>query len=258
MQDVKTAKVLFLDGQLEEAVDMFYECAREGDAEACFHYAFCKQFGYGTERDPATAKTFYTYAREAIGEASYNLAVMYLHGEGVERNYKKCYEFMYDAARQDMIEAQLYLGVAHTMGTVFEPDIYAISLIPFHTPVARDHILALEGDVPDEEDDEEKRMRAVRFDPHSAFLWFRRAARHDSDYVEGLATQSKFLYAQCFVDGLGTDFNRERAENLMLVAASEGSREALSYLETNAPYRLPELQETEKLATIRKVYRLGN
>ena len=258
MQDVKTAKVLFLDERYEEALDMFYECAREGDAEACFHYAFCKQYGYGSEPDLAAARTFYSYAKEQIGEACYNLAVMYLHGEGVERDYKKCYQLMYDAARLNIIEAQLYLGVAHTMGSVFEPDIAAISLIPYHTPIARGEVLALEGDVPDEEADEEKRMRAVRFDPHSAFLWFRRAARHDSDYVEGLATQSKFLYAQCFVDGLGTDFNRERAENLMLVAASEGSPDALRYLETNAPYRLPELKETERLAQIRKVYRLGN
>ena len=258
MQDVKTGKVLFLEGRHEDAVSLFYECAREGDAEASFHYAFCKQLGIGTEREPEVARSFYNFASERIGEANYNLAVMYLRGDGIEQDYKKCYSRMYDAARADIIEAQLYLGVAHTMGMLFLPDIAAITMIPYHTPIARESILAIEGDTPFDEDDEEARIRAVRFDPHTAFLWFRRAARHDSDYVETLATQSKFLYAQCFVDGLGTDFDRQKAEDLMLVAASEGSPDALRYLETNAPYRLPELKVTDRLEAIRRVYRLGN
>lgn len=257
MQDVKTAKVLFLDGKHREAVEMFYECAREGDAEAAFHYAYCLQYGYGTEPDAALARRFYNYAREKVGEANYNLAVMCLHGEGGEVDYRATYSYMYDAAIADIIEAQLYLGVAHTMGTLFEPDIIGLSLIPFHTHITREAIYELSGFVPDLAEDEEARVRAVRFDPHTAFLWFMRAAKHDSDYVEQLAAQSKYLFARCFIEGLGTEFDRTRAEELMLVAAKDGSGEALAFLEENAPYRLAELSDTAALDQIRRVYRLG-
>lgn len=258
MQDVKTAKVLFLDGKHNEAFNMFYECAKEGDAEAAFHTAYCLQYGYGTAKDAVLARRFYNFAKEQIGEANYNLAIMYLHGEGGDVDYRMTYSAMYDAAVADIIEAQLYLGVAHTMGTLFEPDIIGLSLIPYHTHITRETVYELMGEVPDLEEDEEARIRAVRFDPHSAFLWFKRAAKHGSDYVEGLASQSKYLFARCFVDGLGTEFDRTRAEELMLVAAADGSRDALAFLEENAPYRLAELEMTDKLDAIRYTYRLGS
>lgn len=258
MQDVKTAKVIFLDGKHTEAFNMFYECAKDGDAEAAFHTAYCLQYGYGTGKDAVLARRFYNFAKAEIGEANYNLAVMYLHGEGGDVDYRMAYSSMYDAAVADIIEAQLYLGVAHTMGTLFEPDIIGLSLIPYHTHITREAVYELVGEVPDLEEDEEARIRAVRFDPHSAFLWFKRAAKHGSDYVEGLASQSKYLFARCFVDGLGTEFDRTRAEELMLVAAADGSTDALAFLEENAPYRLAELEMTDKLDAIRHTYRLGS
>ena len=245
-----------MDGEHERAVGAFYDAAAGGDAEAAFDYAFCRQFGFGGPRDARAARSFYNFAKERIPDACYNLAVMYMHGEGVPRDYRLAYEYMRDAALGGVIEAQLYLGVAHTMGTLFEPDIIAISHIPYHTPVSRDPSLAIEGEVPDALSDEDARIRAVRFDPQSAFEWFRRAAEHDSTYVEALATQSKYLYARCFVDGLGTDFDRKRAEDLMLVAASDGSPEALAFLEERAPYRLPELSDSEAISEIRRVARL--
>lgn len=256
MTDVKKGKVLFMEGRHSEAVRIFYAAAADGDAEGAFDYAFCKQFGFGTEKDYKAARSFYNFAKERIADASYNLAVMHLHAEGVARDYRAAAEYMRDAAVGGVIEAQLYLAVAHTMGTLFEPDIIAISHLPYHTPISRDASLMLDGEVPDSEEDEEARIRAVRFDPNAAFEWFRVAASHDSTYVEALSTQSKYLYARCFVDGLGVDFDRKRAEDLMLIAASDGSPDALAYLETNAPYRLPELENTEALSEIRRVERL--
>lgn len=252
MSDARTGKVLFMDGRYKEALEVLYNAAAGGDAEAAFDYAYCLQFGYGTERDAKRARSFYNFAKERIGEASYNLAVMYLHADGVARDYREAYSLMYDAARQNIIEAQLYLGVAHTMGTMFEPDIVAISRIPYHTAIGRDSALMLEGDVPDLEDDEELRIRAVRFDPGAALEWFSIAARHNRDYVEALAVQSKYLYARCFVDGLGTDYDRKRAEDLMLVAAAEGSPDALAFIEEMAPYRLPELKKSAAISEICK------
>ena len=71
-----------------------------------------------------------------------------------------------------------------------------------------------------------------------------------------LAVQGKYLYARCFLDGLGTDFNLERGNNLMLLAAADGSQEALSYLMTEAPYMLDKL-DMSRIEQIRKIERLG-
>lgn len=255
--DIKTSNVLFLDGKYEQAANAYYEAALEGDAEAAFNYGYCKLFGIGTERDEREAKSFFTYAKELPGgEAAYNLAVMHLHGVGVKRDYKKVYSYMHDAAVLGSIEAQLYLGIAHTLGSLFEPDIIAISRIPFHTPIYRQEGNLLGGYAEPDEEDEELRQSAVRFDPVSAFEWFGIAARHDATYVEELSGKGKFLYARCFADGLGTEFNRDRANRLMLLAAKDGSEEAMVYLRTEAPYVLEALDNDELLATIRKTERI--
>jgi TPR repeat protein len=251
MFDLNTAKVLFLDGEYERAAEMFYEGAQDGDPEAAFDYAYCLMKGYGVERDPALAKSFYTFASHRVGEAAYNLAVMYLHGNGVKRNYKKVTEYMHDAAELGVIEAQLYLGVAYTLGSLFEPDIISISMIPYHTPEYNTPGMYIDGEVPDYEADEEERIAAVRQDPHSAFSWFRTAAVHSPDYVEELLAKGKYLYARCFIDGLGTDFNLQRGNALMLIAAAEGSEEALYYLQTEAPYVLENLKDPELIKQIR-------
>ena len=183
---------------------------------------------------------------------------MYLHGVGVGKSYKKSMEYMNDAAEMGCIEAQLYLGVAHTLGTVFEPDVVAISLIPYHTPIYRDDSYLIEGEVEiaDFEADDEARCLALRQDANTAFSWFRRAASQDSTYVEDFSAKSKYLYARCFLDGLGTDFNLKRANSLMLVAAADGSAEALDYLTTDAPYMLEAMENKDILSHIRTKERL--
>ena len=252
MFELNTAKVAFLDKEYEKAAEMFYEGATEGNAEAAFNYAYCLMNGYGVERDPSLARSFYTFASAVGGEAAYNLAVMYLHGDGVKRNYRKTFEYMKDAAELGVIEAQLYLGVAYTLGSLFEPDVVSISLIPYHTPEYRCEGMYIEGEVPDFEADEEARIAAVRQDPISAFTWFKNAAKHSPDYVEELSGKGKYLYARCFLDGLGTDFNRDRGNALMLLAATDGSEEARIYLETEAPYVLENLKNEELMRKIRR------
>ena len=257
MTDVKTANVLFIEGKHREAVKMYYNGALEGDAECAHNYGYCLLYGIGTDRDPEAAKSFFVFASSAVGESLYNLAVMYLHGVGVKRDYVKAVEYMTDAADADVIEAQLYLGIAHTLGSLFEPDIVCISKIPYHTAIYREEGMMLEGYVPDNEYDEEMRIRAIRQDLSSAFYWFSKAARHSSDYCEDLAKKSKFLYARCFLDGVGTDFNRDKANDLMLIAAAEGSEDALYYLQTDAPYMLERLNNKEIIDNIRRMERIG-
>ena len=250
MFDILRANVLFLDGDHSGAAALYCEGAKMGDAEAAFNYGYCLLHGYGVPQDPKEAKSFFVYSSGLDGgEACYNLAVMYLHGVGIKRDYRKCYEYMRDAAELGCIEAQLYLGIAHTLGGLFEPDVVSISRIPFHTPEYQREGMYIEGHVEDDDEDD-LRYAAVRFDPVLAHEFFREAARHGTDYVEEISAKSKYLYARCFLDGVGTDFNRDVANRLMLDAASCGSTEAIYYLETDAPYVLASIKDDELLAKI--------
>ena len=257
MFDLLKANVLFLEGDLAGAAAAYLEGAGEGDAEAAFNYGYCLLHGFGVARDAQEAKSFFGFASNLEGgEACYNLAVMYLHGEGVKRDYRRCYEYMRDSAELGCIEAQLYLGIAHTLGSLFEPDVVSISRIPFHTPEYQREGMYIEGYVENDGDDD-LRFAAVRFDPVLAHEYFREAARHSPDYVEDLSSKSKYLYARCFLDGVGTDFNRDVANRLMVDAAAAGSAEALSYLETDAPYVLAAIKDDELLAKINSYRMLG-
>ena len=247
------AKTLFMRGEYESAFKLFSELAADGDAVSAFNVGYCCLHGYGVEKDPVMAKSYFTYAVNIVPEAAYNLAIMHLHGIGVKRNYKKSFSYMQDSASLGCVEAQLYLGIAHTLGSMFEPDVVEISLIPYHTPIYRDDSYLLMGQIDDFEEDEESRMSAVRCDPVTAFEWFREASRQDATYTAELSLKGKYLYARCYLDGVGVDFNRDKANELMVLAASEGSQEALVYLNTDAPYMLPKLEDKKYLAGIARL-----
>ena len=237
MYEKLVADVAFIEGKYEAAAKMYLEGAREGDALASFNYGYCLWRGIGVEKDVLEAKSFFAFAREMEGgEACYNLAMIYMNGEVISKNYKKAIEYMTLSANQGCIEAQLYMGVAQTSGAVFEPDIVGICMIPYHKPEYRCDLPELDGYVSDYsefEKDEELRYSAVKQDGRAAFEWFRSAARHDPTYVEELSAKGKFLYARCYVDGLGTDFDREKSIRLMALAGKSGSEDALSYLAEN-------------------------
>ena len=99
--------------------------------------------------------------------------------------------------------------------------------------------------------DEALRYSAIRQDARQAFEWFQRAARHSTSYVEDLVAKGKYLYARCFVDGLGTDFDRDKSVRLMLAAQKSGSAEATAYIIENG------ITEDMLKATDRKRLRKG-
>ena len=45
--------------------------------------------------------------------------------------------------------------------------------------------------------------------------------------------KGKYLYARCYVDGLGTDFDRDKSVRLMFAAEKSGSKEATAYILEN-------------------------
>jgi TPR repeat protein len=234
-----------MEGDFSKAAEMYLEGAREGDVLASFNYGWCLWRGKGVDYDPKEAKSFFAFARDMEGgESCYNIAMLYLRGEGVVKDYKKCAEFMKIAAEHGCIEAQLYLGMAYTSGCMFEPDIVGISMIPSHKSEYRCDEFLLDGDVEDFEEDEARRYSAIKQDAKMAFEWFQTAARHDSSYVEDLVAKGKYLYARCYVDGLGTDFDREKSIRLMLAAKKSGSPEAINYIAENGI--TPEMLEGPK------------
>lgn len=234
MYEKSIADVAFMEGNFERAAEMYLEGARDGDVLASFNYGYCLWRGLGVQYDPAEAKSFFAFARDIEGgEACYNIAMLYLHGEGVSKDYKKSYEYMKISAGQGCIEAQLYLGMAYTSGCMFEPDVVGISMIPCHTPEYIGTGLFIGGDVPDFELDEDMRYSAIRQDAKQAFEWFQTASRHSTAYVEDLVAKGKFLYARCYVDGLGTDFDRDKSVRLMFAAQKSGSPEATEYILSN-------------------------
>ena len=234
MYEKSTADVAFMEGDFETAAQMYLEGARDGDALASFNYGYCLWRGLGAPYDPKEAKSFFAFARDLEGgEACYNIAMLYLHGEGVAKDYVKSYEYMKISAGQGCIEAQLYLGMAYTSGCMFEPDIVGINMIPCHTPEYRNDSFLLDGEVIDFELDEALRYSAIRQDARKAFEWFQTAARHSTSYVEDLVAKGKYLYARCYVDGLGTDFDRDKSVRLMLAAQKSGSQEATAYIIEN-------------------------
>ncbi len=235
MYDALLANVLFLKQEYTAAADMYYEGACEGDEGAAFNYAYCLLRGYGRPYDPAGAKSFFSHARDfGDGEACYDLAMLYMHGEGVKRDLAKSLEYMHASADLGCIEAQLYLGMAYTTGCMFEPDITLISMIPYHTAEYRtreDMLLMAGGGESIEEFD--SRYAVLTADPRRAFEWFKLAASHDPTYVGELVAKGKYLYAKCYIDGLGTDFDFQRGARIMLLAEADGSREASAFLAEN-------------------------
>lgn len=246
MYDNAKAVTAYLHGEHERAVAMFLSGAEEGDIFGAFNYAHCLWRGIGIEKDAAAARSFFTFASELSGgDAQYNLAILYMHGEGCKRDYRKAFSHMQTAAELGCVEAMLYLGNAYTTGTLFEPDIIGICRVPYHTPEFRASAFYLEGDIDEAEADEEARVRVVSADAGEAFYWFSRAAHHDPTYAAELVAKGQFLYAKCYLDGFGTEYNRELGLKLMLLAGANGSPEAAGFLaEQGVPVAL--LEEFKK------------
>ena len=226
------ANNLFLKGEYERAAEIYHELARLGDADAAFNYGFCLWRGLGVGYDPTEAKSFFSYSRDLNGgEACYNLAMLYLHGEGVCRSYKTAYNYMVASARLGSVEAKLYLGMLYTTGYMLEPDVIGITRIPFHKPIYRDpDTYLLMGETPDAEADEEARFSVAEADARRAFEYFRSAAHADPTYVKELVAKGQYLYAKCYVDGLGTEPSFEKGARLMLAAGKSGSTDAVEFL----------------------------
>ena len=236
MFEKSVADLKFLNGNLTEAAEMYHEGARDGDVYAAFSYGYCLMTGQGVKQDLSEAKSFFGFSKESdAGESYYNIAMIYLDGgDGVPKDYLKARYALEASAARGCLEAKLYLGMAYTSGCMFFPDVVRITMIPAHIPEYRREMYYLEGDIEDFERDEDERYKAIKQDAGIAFSYFQDASRHKyNPFLSDLIAKGKFLYARCFVDGLGTDFDRDKSVRLMVLAERAGSEEAKLYIAEN-------------------------
>ena len=57
------ASAMFTEGHFADALRIYDEGMKAGNTRAIFNYAYCLQYGYGTDPDPARAFELYTYLR---------------------------------------------------------------------------------------------------------------------------------------------------------------------------------------------------
>ena len=235
------ASAMFTEGQYAAALAIFKEGAAAGHTRAIFNYAYCLQYGYGVDPDPAQAFELYTHLRyEEEGDAAYNAGAMLVTGRGMPCDPAAGYDLMLTAAECGCIEAQLYIAMVRLTGCVGEPDIISIRRIPFHRPDTPDTAFLLPP-VPGENGayaDElmDKRFEIVEADEYEAIRYIRRAARHEGDYAGAAVGNAEFLLAKCAEEGLGRMYDRDKAIELYVRAAEHGSFDAFKKLKTLPAY----------------------
>ena len=260
--DIIKANALFTEGKYTEALRIYELGVKGGHTRAIFNYAYCLQYGYGIDPDPAKAFELYTYLRfEEEGDAAYNAGAMLVTGRGVPCDPAEGYAYMLTAAECECIEAQLYLAMVRLTGCVGEPDIISIRRIPFHRPDTPDSAFLLpptpdeNGEYADELMD--KRFEIVEADEYEAIRYIRMAARHQGDYTGDSVGNAEFLLAKCAEEGLGRMYDHEKAVELYLRAADHGNVTAFRKLKTLPRHEVDAARARLKKKPERTPLRLG-
>ncbi len=256
------ANAMFTEGHFAEALRAYDEGMKAGHTRAIFNYAYCLQYGYGIDPDPARAFELYTYLRyEEEGDAAYNAGAMLVTGRGVPCDPAEGYGYMLTAAECGCIEAQLYLAMVRLTGCVGEPDIISIRRIPFHRPDTPDTAFLLppvpgeDGEYADELMD--KRFEIVEADEYEAIRYIRKAARHKGDYTGPAVGNAEFLLAKCAEEGVGRMYDRDKAIELYIRAAEHGSFDAFKKLKTLPQYDIDKARARLRMKPAEKRKRIG-
>lgn len=256
------ANALFTEGKYTEALRIYEQGVQVSHTRAIFNYAYCLQYGYGIDPDPAKAFELYTYLRyEEEGDAAYNAGAMLVTGRGVPCDPAEGYEYMKTAAECGCIEAQLYLAMVRLTGCVGEPDVISIRRIPFHRPDTPDTAFLLppvpskDGTYADELMD--KRFEIAEADEYEAIRYIRKATRHQGDYVGNAVGNAEFLLAKCAEEGLGRMYDRDKAIELYIRAAEHGSFDAFKKLKTLPQYDIDQARARLRMKPANTRKRIG-
>ena len=260
--EIIKANALFTEGHYTEALRTYEAGMKNGHTRAIFNYAYCLQYGYGIDPDPQKAFELYTYLRfEEEGDAAYNAGAMLVTGRGMPCDPAEGYAYMLTAAECGCIEAQLYLAMVRLTGCVGEPDIVSIRRMPFHRPDTPDSAFLLpptpdeNGEYADELMD--KRFEIVEADEYEAIRYIRKAARHDGDYVGAAKGNAEYLLAKCAEEGLGRMYDRDKAIELYIRAAEDGSYDAFKKLKTLPQYDVDKARARLRMKPVSNRRRIG-
>ena len=234
------ADAAFVQGDYEAAFWGYFEGAVDfGDARSAFNLAFMYHQGYHTPRNYVWARKYYHLASYHFGgEAKFNLALMHMRGQGGDTDYRMAYDLMKASAAEGCIHARMYLGVAYTLGCIFDPvETECISLIPFPRIIKRDSNTLLLSGTNHDPSLEDKRFEVIEADGDDALEMFRLAAEQEDDtYVGREIGQAKFEIGRALTEGLGAEYDPQKGYRLMETAAlTFDCKDALRYLHKNAP-----------------------
>ncbi len=232
------ADAAFLEGDYETAFWCYFEGAVDfGDARSAFNLAFMYHQGYHTPRNYVWARKYYHLASYHFGgEAKFNLALMNMRGQGGETDHGAAYELMKASAAEGCIHAQMYLGVAYTLGYIFDPiETECISLIPFPKVVKRDPTSVLLEGAGLDTTLEDLRFEVIDADQDEAMDMFRKASQHlDSTYAEKEIGQAQFEFGRGLIEGFGQRYDPRAGYKMMERAAMLHNNEnALRFLSRN-------------------------
>jgi len=235
--DFVHADAMFLRGEHRAAFEQyFYAATALHLPRAAFDVAFLYHMGYGVPKNDYMARQFYHAALNIDGGlAAFNLALLHLRGQGGEVDFDAALSMMQRAAAEDCIDAQLYLGLAYTMGCLFDPiETECISMIPYRRVISRStgNLLASHNFDPEMDD---RRYEAIEADAEAAAQMLRRATRHKDDtYIEPQLGNANLLLGQALIEGLGDEYDPAKGFRLIKRAAiRHRSREAAAYLAAN-------------------------
>ena len=234
------ADAAFLSGDYETAFWGYFEGAVDyGDARSAFNLAFMYHQGYHTPRNYVWARKYYHLASYHFGgEAKFNLALMHMSGQGGDTDHRTAYDLMKVSAAEGCVHAQMYLGVAYTLGCIFDPvETECISLIPFPRIIKRDTSALLLTGANHDPSLEDKRFEIIEANGDDAMEMFRMASEQEDDtYIAQEVGQAKFELGRGIAEGIGAEYDPKKGYKLMETAAlTHDCKDALRYLNKNAP-----------------------
>lgn len=111
------AYTLYKQGRYEEALHLYLELGKQGNAEAQYNLGAMYALGQGTAADAVVAAGWYAKAAEqGIVRAIFNLGMMNYEGQGMAVNKEKAAKLFRSCAEAGYMEAQYKLAVMLYVG----------------------------------------------------------------------------------------------------------------------------------------------
>ncbi len=238
MFDMIKANVAFLDGKYKEAFDAYTQGAVVyHDPLAAFNLAFMYFQGYHSPVNYVWARRYFHRALGLeTGEAHFNLALMHMRGQGGNISMADAFSLMKQSAASGCVHAQIYLGVAYTLGCLYDPvEISCLSRIPFPRVIKQEVSCML---IPGKGNDptlEDQRYEIISADEHDAIEMFTMAAAQEDDtYIEEQIGSAKYMLGQAMIEGFGAVYDPQQGYQMMREAAlTYGAKDAIHFLMTH-------------------------